>query len=354
MVLLSMALSPRAEMLLRTLIKRYISDGHPVGSRTLAKQTGLDLSPATIRNVMADLEDLGLIRSPHTSAGRIPTERGYRVFVDTMLRIRPLTPEALEEIEDKLTSEHDPQHLLTVASDLLSQVTKFAGVVLVPRSGRVRLKQIEFLSLSTDRVLVILVTSDGRVQNRVIAVERSYSPSELVEAANYFNRTYSGQSLSAVRRQLLGEIKHASEQMHSIVKAAVDMAHELFDKEETVDEDLVVSGEANLLDFPELCQIEKLRQLFDAFQTKQDLLDLLDKSMRASGIQLFIGEESGYEALTECTVVTSSYEVDGQLIGTLGVIGPTRMSYEDVIPIVDVTARLLGSALSGHSGERLQ
>ncbi|MDH3689577.1 MAG: heat-inducible transcriptional repressor HrcA [Gammaproteobacteria bacterium] len=349
-----MTLNARAEILLKTLIRRYISEGQPVGSRTLAKQAGLELSPATIRNVMADLEEMGLVSSPHTSAGRVPTELGYRVFVDTMLKVKPLTEEALGEMEEKLTSKHDPQQLLTVASDLLSQVTRFAGVVLVPRTGQVKFKQIEFLSLSPNRVLAILVTEDGRVQNRVIAGDRGYAQSELVQASNYFNRTYSGDSLSEVRRRLLGEIKRESDEMHSIVKTAVEMAQELFETDDSADEDLLVSGEANLLDFPELCQIEKLRQLFDTFQTKQDLLDLLDKSLKASGIQLFIGHESGYEALTECSIVTSSYEVDDQLIGTLGVIGPTRMSYEDVIPVVDVTARLLGSALSAKSGDRLQ
>lgn len=347
-----MTLNARAEVLLRTLIKRYISDGQPVGSRTLAKQAGLELSPATIRNVMADLEDMGLVRSPHTSAGRVPTERGYRVFVDTLLKVKPLTANALDEIEEKLGSEHDPQQLLTVASDLLSHVTRFAGVVLVPRTGQVRFKQIEFLSLSPQRVLAILVTADGRVQNRVIAGDREYSSNELVHAANYFNRAYSGRSLGEVRRQLLGDMQNDSDEMHSIVKTAVDMAQGLFEQDDGTEEDLVLSGESNLLDFPELCQIEKLRQLFDTFQTKQDLLDLLDKSMKASGIQLFIGEESGYQALAECSVVTSAYEIDGQLIGTLGVIGPTRMSYEDVIPVVDVTARLLGSALSAQPSDR--
>ncbi len=340
------ALTERAEFLLRALIHRYIADGQPVGSRTLARETGLDLSPATVRNVMADLEEMGLIRSPHTSAGRIPTQRGYRFFVDTMLKVKTLNHDALGEIEGRLSGDLDTGHLMERASELLSHVTHLAGVVLVPREHHTAFKQLEFLSLSKGRILVILITEDGRVQNRVIATERGYTPSELVEAANYFNATFSGQSLSRVRRVLLGEMKQDSEKLSQVMETAVEMAQGLFAQEEPPETGVLLSGEENLLSVPDLCELEKLRKLFDAFKAKHDLLELLDKSMKANGVNIFIGDESGYQALNECSVITAPYEVDGRCIGTLGVIGPTRMSYEDVIPIVDVTARFLGSALS--------
>jgi heat-inducible transcriptional repressor len=340
-------LSDRAENLLKTLIELYISEGQPVGSRTLARYTQLDLSPATVRNVMSDLEDLGLIHSPHTSSGRVPTQRGYRLFVDSLLRVKPLERIALVEIQDRLLPEEDPQVLLSTASELLSQVTHFAGVILIPGKRNARFRQIEFLSLSPQRVLGILVTDDGRVQNRVIPTDREYSPSELTEAANFFNDTYGGSSLANVRRRLLAEMQKDSDEMHRITKTAVEVAGKLIGADDPEGDEVVLSGEQNLLDIPDLCDIDTLQRLFYAFKTKQDLLDLLDRSMRVNGISIFIGEESGYHALNSCSVVAAPYEADGEVIGTLGVIGPTRMDYEEVIPVVDITARLLGSALSG-------
>ncbi len=339
-------LSARGEKLLKTLIELYISEGQPVGSRTLARHANVQLSPATVRNVMSDLEDLGLIKAPHTSAGRVPTQQGYRFFVDSLLKVRPLNPSSVEEIHERLSAESDPQLLVASASELLSQVTHFAGVVLLPGQHSAKFRQIEFLSLSPERVLTILVTDDGRVQNRVIPTDREYSSSELVEAANFFNDLYGGSSLAEVRKRLLNEMQKDSEEMHRIMKAALSMARSLFEKEEADTDEVLLSGEANLLTVPDLCQIDTLQTLFDAFKAKQDLLDLLDRSMRVNGISIFIGDESGYEALTACSVVTAPYEVDGRLIGTLGVIGPTRMSYEDIIPVVDITARLLSGALS--------
>ncbi len=341
-------LDGRAETLLKTLIEIYISDGQPVGSRKLARYANLDLSPATVRNVMSDLEDLGLIQSPHTSAGRIPTQQGYRFFVDTLLKIKPIRQKALDEMQDTLSTEADPKLLLAKTSELLSQLTKFAGVVLIPGQRTSLFRQIEFVSLAPERVLAILVTDDGRVQNRVIPTDRVYSQNELIEAANFFNDTYGGNSLAEVRRILLEEMQRDSDEMHRIMATALAVAGKFFDEEENGGENVVLRGEQNLLNVPDLCQIDKLQKLFDAFKTKQDLLDLLDRSMRVNGISIFIGEESGYRSLGDCSVVTAPYEHDGEVIGTLGVVGPTRMSYDEIIPVVDVTARLLSCALSSH------
>lgn len=346
-------LSERAEQLFRKLIELYIREGQPVGSRTLARYAELDLSPATVRNVMSDLEELGLIQSPHTSAGRIPTQLGYRMFVDSLLKIRPLRDEALEAIQGRLSRDDDPAHLMESASQLLSQITHFAGVVLIPSQQRAKFRQIEFLSLGPKRILTILVTEDGRVQNRVVPTEREYSPSQLVEAANFFNETYSGSDLSQVRVKLLGEMQNDSEELNRMMKTAIEVVGKLFASEHDSD-DVLLSGEQNLLDIPDLCNIDTLQKLFNAFKAKQDLLDLLDRSMRVGGISIFIGDESGYQALNDCSVVTAPYEADGKVLGTLGVIGPTRMSYEQVIPVVDVTARLLSSALSAQRPEQIE
>ena len=348
-----MSLSPRAEIFLKALIERYIADGQPVGSRTLAKQAGLDLSPATVRNIMADLEELGLIRSPHTSAGRVPTQLGYRVFVDTLLQVKLPRPADVRRLEGELQNlaSHDPKQLVESASQLLSQVTKLAGIVRVPKAEQVTFRQLEFLHLSPRRVLVILVTQDGRVHNRVISTDKPYSPAELVQAANCFNEAHAGKPLDDVKQALLLELQRDSEDMQHLMRTAIAMAQQVFSDKQPQNQDLVVSGESNLWGVPELGDIGKLRKLFDAFNTKRDLLHLLDQSMRGTGVQIFIGSESGYQALEECSVITSSYQVDGQVVGTLGVVGPTRMAYEHVIPIVDITARLLSGALSAERVE---
>jgi heat-inducible transcriptional repressor len=340
-------LGARAEFLLKALVERYIAEGQPVGSRTLAKEAGLELSPATIRNVLADLEEMGLVRSPHTSAGRVPTERGYRIFVDTLLTVRPLQSAQIRRFEHGLGHEDNPKQLLENASHLLSEVTQLAGLITLRRRNQsVALRQLDFVGLSAERVLVILVTQDGEVQNRVIHTERQYSPTELVQAANYFNETFSGLPLADVKRALLTEMQRTSEEMQRMMQLALDMARRvLLDEKQDID-DLMVSGESKLMDFPELGDIQKLRRLFDAFTKKRDLLHLLDRSLRAGGVKLFIGSESGYEALEGCSLVTAPYTQDGRVVGTLGVIGPTRMPYEQVIPFVDVTAKLLSGALS--------
>jgi len=337
-------LSERAQVLLKTLVERYIADGQPVGSRALSKYSGLDLSPASIRNVMADLEDLGFIASPHTSAGRVPTPRGYRFFVDTLLTIKPLDRIEINQLEGQLHAENR-QRLVTSASQILADLTRFAGVVMTPRrSGGFR--HIEFLSLSERRILLIFVTPDGDVQNRILVTDRPYSPSELTEAANFLNQNFAGLTFEETRKRLLQELKELRENMMQLMTRALDAGSQAASE---AAEDVVISGEGRLLAVHDLSSdMQRLRGLFDLFESKTGLLQLLDVSSRAHGVQIFIGGESGLVSLDECSVVTAPYEVDGQIVGTVGVIGPTRMAYERVIPIVDVTAKLLSSALSHH------
>ena len=338
-------LGERAQHLLRILVERYIRDGQPVGSRTLSRDSRLDLSPATIRNVMSDLEDMGLVRSPHTSAGRVPTVQGYRLFVDTLLHVSPLDSEEVRRLRDQLDPDQDRDALMGTASSLLSDVTRLAGVVMLPRHDQVRLRQVEFLPLSDSQILAILVVNNREVQNRIIRTERVFSPAELQQAANYINSVASGKDLHEVRANLLKELSAARERMNDLMVAAIEMAAQAIPAEPEAD-DFVVAGQTNLMSYNELADMEKLRQLFEAFHRKRDLLHLLDQCLQARGVQIFIGEESGYNVLDECSIVTAPYEVDGRVLGVLGVIGPTRMAYERVIPIVDVTARLLGAALN--------
>ncbi|MFQ3245648.1 MAG: heat-inducible transcriptional repressor [Arenicella sp.] len=342
-----MALDSRAENVLKNLVEIYIQQGQPVGSGTLAKLPQLGVSSATVRNVMSDLEQLGLIAAPHTSSGRIPTSQGYRLFVDSMVKASTLTQTAISELSARFEQETDPQALLAHASDVLSELTLFAGVVLLPNQSVTRFHQLEFMRLSESRLLAILVTDDGRVQNRVLTTAESFSDSELVSAANFFNRRYKGNTLDDVRRLLVQDMHRDNNEMHRLNKEAMQAASRVIAEEEASNEsDVVVSGEQKLLDVPDLCQIETLQKLFDAFKTKRDLLDLLDRSMKANGVSIFIGEESGYSALDECSVIASPYHVDGKVLGTLGVIGPTRMAYDQVISVVDITSKLLSQALS--------
>jgi len=340
---------PRAQFLLKSLIERYIIDGQPVGSRVLSRQSGLELSPATIRNVMADLEEMVFITSPHTSAGRVPTDKGYRFFVDSLLVVKPLDRSEISELQDQLQADR-PQALVSAAAQLLSSLTQFAGVVATPRRREPSFRHIEFLRLSERRVLLIIVTPDGDVQNRILHTDRQYTPSQLIEASNFFNDHYAGQPFAAIRGLLADELKQLREDVVGLMTAAVDAGDAaLADSRD----DLVVSGEKNLLSASDLSSnMDRLRRLFEVFEQKTSLLHLLDLSQRAHGVHLFIGGESGLAPLDECSVITAPYEIDGQVIGTLGVIGPTRMAYERVIPIVDVTARLLSNALTQQSNER--
>ncbi len=337
-------LTDRARILLKTLVERYITEGEPVGSRTLSKHSGLDLSPASIRNIMADLEDLGFVISPHTSAGRIPTPKGYRFFVDRLLTVRPLESIARSQMEHQL-APNDPQKLITSASNLLSELTQFAGLVLAPRRNPA-FRQVEFLSLSDKRVLLIIVTQEGEVENRVLVTDRSYSQSQLVESANYFNHHFAGLTFDQVKLKLKEELGKLRDDMTRLLSAAVDAGSEAM---ESGREPVVVSGSRNLFNVEDLsANVHNLRKLFDAFEQKTTLLQLLEQSRSAQGVQIFIGGDSELLPLDECSMVTARYEVDGKVVGTLGVVGPTRMAYERVIPIVDITARLLSNALSQH------
>ena len=335
----------RAQYLLKVLIQRFIRDGQPVGSRTLSRDSGLDLSPATIRNVMADLEELGFVSSPHTSAGKVPTPRGYRLFVDTLVRYKQPKNEEIRRLQVQFEKQfHNSDEMLDAVSNLLSRITSMAGVVTIPRAHQALLRQIEFLPLSEKRVLAILVINDREVQNRILHIEQEYTATELQRAANYINENYAGTDLLQIRERLISDLESTRDSMnramHDIIAVAQAAMHETTPKNE-----FLLAGETNLMDFAELSDLDTLRRLFEAFSRKRFMLDLLDRSINAKGVQVFIGEESGFQILDNCSVVTAPYNVDKETIGVLGVIGPTRMAYDRVVPIVDVTARLLGTAL---------
>ncbi len=337
-------LNDRAQSLLKILIERYIAEGQPVGSRALSKFSGMELSPASIRNVMADLEEMGFITSPHTSAGRVPTPLGYRFFVDTLLTIKPLQQAEVNQLEGQLHPD-DPQKLITSASHLLSELTQFAGVVMTPKRRSTAFRHVEFMRLSEKRVLLIIVTAEGDVQNRIIITDKSYTPAQLIEAGNYLNQNYAGREFEAVRDAVKKELNQLHRDISQLMQAVVETGSDARREGDSI----VLSGERNLLNVHELSSnMASLRKLFDAFEQKSSLMQLLEISAQAQGVKIFIGGESGMTPLDEFSVVTAPYEVDGKVVGTVGVVGPTRMAYERVIPIVDITAKLLSSALSQH------
>ncbi len=333
-------LDDRAKLLLKTLVERYIADGQPVGSRTLSQSSGLELSPATIRNVMADLEGLGLIASPHTSAGRIPTARGYRLFVDTMLTVQR------EELPKLQLMPEQPQKVIANAANLLSNLSQFVGVVMAPRRPSV-FRHIEFMRLSEKRLLVIIVSPDGDVQNRVIFTQNDYSSSQLIEAANFLNAHYSGLTMEQVRERLQTEVETLRSEIATLMQAAVNVEA---DAQADATDSVVISGERNLLSVSDFSSdMGNLRRAFDLFEQKTQILRLLDISSKAEGVRIFIGGESQVVPFEELSVVSAPYEVDGQVVGTLGVIGPTRMPYDRMIQIVDITSKLVTNALSHRS-----
>lgn len=335
----------RARELLRALIQRYIRDGQPVGSRTLSKDSGLELSPATIRNVMSDLEEMGLVAAPHTSAGRIPTSKGYRLFVDTLVRYRAPQGGAMKMLKAQLSDRgDDPGELVAAVSHMLSDLTHLAGVVTVHRGQHATLRQIEFLPLSDNRILAILVLNDREVQNRILHTDREYSSSELTEAANFINTHYAGTEMDQVRDRLVADMDDLRNSMNQAMLDIISVAQSAIGTPQQPGPEVAMAGETNLMDFAELSDVETLKRLFDAFSEKRLIFDLLDRSINADGVQVFIGEESGFRILDDCSVVTAPYHLDDDTVGVLGVIGPTRMAYDRVVPIVDLTAKLLRSA----------
>ena len=343
-------LNERARHILKVLVENYIHDGQPVGSRSLARSSGLDLSAATIRNVMADLEEMGYIRAPHTSAGRIPTSQGYRLFVDTLVTVRPLEQQSIHILQGQLKAERDPNALIQSASSLLSGITQLTGIVALPKRQASSIRQIEFLSLSARQVLAILVMNRNEVQNRIIQLDEDITSAELQQAANFLNERLIGKDLSQARTALLEEMRQHREDMNRMMLSAIALGEQAVAEQpgETLDGGCVIAGETNLMGYDDLSDIHKLRELFAAFTRKRDVLSLLDKCLQADVVKIFIGRESGQTVFDDCSVVTAPYEVDGEHLGVLGVIGPKRMAYERVIPVVDLTARLLSVALKSR------
>ncbi len=338
-------LNDRAQILLKTLVERYVSDGHPVGSRALQQYSGLEISPATIRNVMADLEAMGLVSSPHTSAGRVPTALGYRLFIDRLMVVQPLSSARMQHLESQLQPDN-PSRLLTQACNALSELTQFAGVVATPKRAALKVRQIEFLRLSERRVLLIIVMPDGEVENRVLLTHKDYNQGQLTEAGNFLSQHYADLAFGDMHQCLQNELRQLQHDMTALMSAAMAASDEALARQH---EDYVISGERNLLHSNDLAaNMAQLRKLFNVFEQKTDLLHLLDASRHAQGLHIFVGSESGVSGLDECSVVSAPYTADGQIIGTLAVVGPKRMNYERVVPIVDITAKLLSNALSQH------
>jgi len=336
----------RAQYLLKVLIQKYISDGSPIGSRTLLEDSGLDLSPATIRHVMSDLEDHGLIRAPHTSSGRIPTARGYRMFVDTLVRNQKPDTDYIDEIQSDLRADnYDTGQLIDKVSNTLSRITSLAGIVKVPKGDNVSLKRIEFLPLSENRILTILVLNNDEVQNRILDTKEKHSASELQKASNFINENYANQSLDSIRMKLVSDMDETRLSMNKEMQDIISTASKAMEVADENEDEFIVAGERNLMDFAELSNVEKLKQLFDAFSSKRMMIDLLDRSISADGVQIFIGSESGFSMLDDCSVVAAPYKLSKNQVGVLGVIGPKRMTYDRVVPIVDLTAKMLGSII---------
>lgn len=337
-------LSDRAQILLKALIKKYVDEGAPVGSKTLATESGLELSSATIRHVLADLEALGLIRAPHKSAGRIPTDLGYRIFVDSLVKVENFQETQLSTMKQRLSTQQNARDIALSASDLLCNMTNMASIVMLPRRRHNALRRIEFLPLSENRILSIIVVNECEVENRIIQTNRVYSRQELEQISNFLNRQFAGQDIHTVRANLLSEMQRMQQEVNAFMESLLNMADQLFpENHEGVD--VLLTGKTNLFAYQEMADTEKLKRLFDAFKGKKDILEILDQCLVAEGMQIFIGSESGSHLLESCSIVTSPYTVDGRVIGLLGVIGPTRMAYEKVIPAVDITAKLFGSAL---------
>jgi len=336
--------SQRGRRILSAIVDKYIQEGIPIGSKSLSLADEIGLSPASIRHVMSDLEELGFIASPYTSSGRVPTSKGYRFFIDSLLKLQPVEANELERIKKRVnTHESNSRELAISVSNALSAITKLVGIVTIPKQKVIRLKEIDFIQLSEKRILAIIVMNETEVENRILQMKRNYSKDELKQASNYLNTHYKGRSLSYIKKHLINELVQTKESVNSLMSDLIDIADKVLDFD--VSDEYIVAGQRRLMDFHELSDINKLRQLFDAFREKQQLLELLEKSMSTDGIQIFIGEESGYQIFDNCTLITSPYTTEEGAIGVLGVIGPTRIAYQKVIPIVEITAKLLGKSL---------
>lgn len=339
---IDIANDPRARQLLRALVSRHIRDGEPVGSQTLARHAGLDVSPATIRNILASLEEAGLLAAPHSSAGRVPTAQGYRLFVDSLLQVKPLGEGEVSRLRNELPAGAGTQALLGNTSELLSAMTHFVGMVSVPSRASFAFRQIEFVALDPQRVLAILVFADGEVQNRVVQVRRAFDPGELEQAANYLNTHFAGQPLAHIRAALLHDLRNARSEMDRLLASSIELAEQAFAPGR---DDMLVAGQTRLMGLQDLNDLERLRALFEAFAEKRELLQLLERTAKAPGMRVFIGEETGLAPLEGMSLVSAPYGGGGRMLGVLGVIGPSRMAYERVIPVVEATAAVLGAAL---------
>ncbi len=349
---LDLEFNEREQHILKLLVDHYISQGQPVGSRTLSRLPGIDISAASVRNVMGDLEQMGLLKSPHTSAGRIPTSKAFRVFVDTLLEVQPVDESSVTRMRTALDPNLSDQNLVTVASNYLSGFTRMAGMVTVPRRDEPPMKQVEFIPLSDKRVLVVLIINDKEVQNRIIHTEQDYSKDDLDKFARMLNTEYLGRPLQEVRDLLRQDLQQTRTNMSQTMQLMIDVAGKIFDEDDDPDsmaDNMVVAGETNLMGHSDLHDVNKLRELFEAFEAKRDIYHLLEQCVSADGVQIFIGRESGYDALGECSLVTAPYEMDGKVLGVLGVVGPKRMAYDHVIPVVDLTSKLLSAALNSQN-----
>ena len=338
--------SEREQHILKLLVDHYINEGQPIGSRTLSKMPGIDISAASVRNVMGDLEQMGLLKSPHTSAGRIPTSKAYRVFVDSLLEVQPVGEQTVQAFRSALDPALSDQSLIKVASNFLSGVTAMAGMVTVPKRGDQSMHQVEFVPLSDRRILAILIIDNKEVQNRIVRVDREYSKQELEEASNYLNAEFLGRPLCEMRDAIRTELQKTREDMSAHMQTIIEVAGKVFEPEDAEEESMVVAGETNLMSHTDLSNVDTLKALFEAFQQKSDIYHLLERCISADGVQIFIGRESGHEMLDDYSLITSPYEKEGELVGVLGVIGPKRMAYDRVIPVVDITSRLLSAALN--------
>lgn len=342
----SKLLNERAALLLKKLVLSYISDGLPVGSKQLANDAGLNISSATIRNVMSSLEKKGLVKAPHTSAGRIPTEQGFRLFVDSLLEVQPIQEKLLDQLKIELNPDQDKETLLSHASQIVSELTHMAGVISIPKPSQSVLRHIEFLTLPDRRVLAILVINEKEVQNRIIHLDKEYTTEQLQSAANFLNQHFSGKDIYEIRQELLSDLSRTRQNVDEIMQTAIDVAGKALSDEKTESQPYLVQGKSNLVKYGDAKDTDQLQQMLETFNHKRDMLGLLDRCIQGEGVKIFIGNEVGIEGLDDCSVITAPYSAKGELLGVLGVIGPTRINYDKVIPVVDVTARLLGEALN--------